>query len=136
VTPTRNHFVVLVVDDEADAREILGKSFADLGCAVVTANSADEGIRMARRVRPDLITLDIMMPRKNGWDALRELKSDADLRSIPVIVVSVVAHESRGLIVGAASYLDKPVTREDLAEIVRQNMSDKQRAHLTLAASA
>jgi signal transduction histidine kinase/ActR/RegA family two-component response regulator len=135
-TPARNRFVVLVVDDESDAREILRKSFADLGCAVVTANSADEGIRLARRIRPDLITLDIMMPRKNGWDALSELKSDAVLRSIPVIVVSVVAHESRGLIVGAASYLDKPVTREDLAEIVRQNMSDQQRALLALAASA
>lgn len=73
-----------------------------------------------------------MMPRKSGWDALRELKSDVLLRSIPVIVVSVVARDNRGMIVGATSYLDKPVTREELAEIVRQNMSDKQRANLAL----
>ncbi len=138
-TLTRTSFVVLVVDDESDAREILAKSFSDLGCSVVTANSADEGIRLARNIRPDLITLDIMMPTKNGWDALRELKSDLLLRSIPVIVVSVVARENRSLIVGAASYLDKPVTREDLAEIVRQNMTERQRANHTLnpvAASA
>jgi signal transduction histidine kinase/ActR/RegA family two-component response regulator len=133
---TRNNFVVLVVDDESDAREILAKSFADLGCTVVTASGGDEGIRLARTIRPDLITLDIMMPRKNGWDALRELKSDVVLRSIPVIVVSIVAHENRGLVVGAASYLDKPVTREDLAEIVRQNMSERQRAHLAIASVA
>jgi signal transduction histidine kinase/CheY-like chemotaxis protein len=129
---TRSSFVVLVVDDESDAREILGKSLGDLGCTVVTATSADEAIRLARRIRPDLITLDIMMPRKSGWDALRELKSDVLLRSIPVIVVSVVARDNRGMIVGATSYLDKPVTREELAEIVRQNMSDKQRANLAL----
>jgi signal transduction histidine kinase/CheY-like chemotaxis protein len=128
----RDSFVVLVVDDEADAREILRKSFADLGCTVATATSADEGLGLARRLRPDLITLDIMMPRKNGWEALRELKSDALLCAIPVIVVSVVARENRDHIVGAASYLDKPVTREDLAEIVRQNMTDRQRAHLAM----
>jgi signal transduction histidine kinase/CheY-like chemotaxis protein len=135
--PMRTTFVVLVVDDESDAREILSKSFADLGCTVLTANSADEGISLARRIRPDLITLDIMMPHKNGWDALRELKADVLLRSIPVVVVSVVAQENRSLFLGAVSYLDKPVTREDLAEIVRQNMSDTQRAHIaapTLAA--
>jgi CheY-like chemotaxis protein len=129
--------VVLVVDDESDAREILSMSFADIGCTVVTADSADEGISLARRIRPDLITVDIMMPQKNGWDALRELKADVLLRSIPVVVVSAVAQENRSLFLGAVSYLDKPVTREDLAEIVRQNMSDKQRAHIagpTLAA--
>ena len=134
-TLSRNSFVVLVVDDESDAREILSKSFADLGCTVVTASSADEGISLARRIRPDLITLDIMMPLKNGWDALRELKSDLVLRAIPVIVVSVVAQENRDHIVGAASYLDKPVTREDLAEIVSQNMSDRQRAYMALPAA-
>jgi signal transduction histidine kinase/ActR/RegA family two-component response regulator len=131
-TVAREDFMVLVVDDESDAREILSKSFADLGCSVMTATSADEGIALARRLRPDLITLDIMMPRKNGWEALRELKSDVLLCAIPVIVVSVVAREHRDHIVGAASYLDKPVTREDLAEIVRQNMTDRQRAHLEM----
>jgi signal transduction histidine kinase/ActR/RegA family two-component response regulator len=128
----RDKFVVLVVDDEPDAREILGKSFTDLGCAVVTAASADEGVELARRIRPDLITLDIMMPRRNGWDALRELKSDVLLRAIPVIVVSVVARDNRHHVVGAASYIDKPVTREDLAEIVRQAMTDRQRDRLAL----
>jgi signal transduction histidine kinase/ActR/RegA family two-component response regulator len=132
-TLTRDSFVVLVVDDESDAREILSKSFADLGCIVVTATGADEGIELARRIRPDLITLDIMMPRKNGWDALRELKSDIMLHAIPVIVISVVARENRDHIVGAASYLDKPVTREDLAEIVLQIMTDEQREHMALS---
>jgi signal transduction histidine kinase/ActR/RegA family two-component response regulator len=136
---TRTTFVVLVVDDESDAREILSKSFADIGCTVLTANSADEGISLARRIQPDLITLDIMMPHKNGWDALRELKADVLLRAIPVVVVSVVAHENRGYVVGGVSYLDKPVTCEDLAEIVHEHMSDRQRAYLALpriAASA
>jgi CheY-like chemotaxis protein len=132
VMAARDHFVVLVVDDETDAREILSKSFADLGCTVVTATNADEGLRLARRLRPDLITLDVMMPRKNGLEALRELKSDALLCAIPVVVVSVVAREHRDHLVGAASYLDKPVTREDLATVMYQNMTDRQRAHLAL----
>jgi signal transduction histidine kinase/ActR/RegA family two-component response regulator len=135
----RKTFVVLVVDDESDAREILSKSFAEIGCTVVTAAGADEGLDLARRIRPDLITLDIMMPRKNGWDALRELKADLLLRTIPVIVVSVVAQENRGHVVAGVSYLDKPVTREDLAEIVHEHMSDRQREYVALpriAASA
>jgi CheY-like chemotaxis protein/anti-sigma regulatory factor (Ser/Thr protein kinase) len=136
--PTRNamgartEFIALVIDDEADAREILARSFEELGCTVVTAASADDGIALARTLLPDIITLDIMMPRKNGWDALRELKSDLSLRDIPVIVVSVVAEENRGRLLGAVDYLDKPVSRDALAEVVRRNVAERRRPRLLL----
>lgn len=132
----RNEFVVLVVDDEADAREILSKSFVDIGCRVITAASGEEGIHLARKIRPDLITLDLMMPRKNGGDTLLELKSDVLLRATPVIVISVVALENRANLAGAERWLEKPVARHDLAEIVYQHMTDQQRAHATLPAIA
>jgi signal transduction histidine kinase/CheY-like chemotaxis protein len=117
-------FRVLVIDDEQDARTILQSQLEELGCEVFTAESADEGIALGTRVKPDLITLDIMMPRKNGWDALRELKGHELLRDIPVVIVSVVAREKRGRLFGAVDFIDKPVTREALIEVIRRNVSD------------
>ncbi len=84
---------VLVVDDEADSRILMTHYLADLGCTVHTAASGAEGIEVARQVHPDLITLDLMMPGMNGWDALRALKEDPELQDIPVVVVSIVAAE-------------------------------------------
>jgi signal transduction histidine kinase/ActR/RegA family two-component response regulator len=114
-------FLVLVIDDESDARVILKRSFEDLGCSVVTAASVDEGLALARTVSPGMITVDLMMPHKNGWDALRELQADPVLRSIPVIVVSAVASENRAQLFGALDSLDKPVTREALARVIGRN---------------
>ena len=68
-----------------------------------------------------MITVDLMMPHKNGWDALRELQADPVLRSIPVIVVSAVASENRAQLFGALDSLDKPVTREALARVIGRN---------------
>ncbi len=120
-TPDEGSFLVLVIDDESDARVILKRAFEDLGCSVVTAASVDEGLALARSVSPKMITVDLMMPRKNGWDALRALQSDPLLRDIPVVVVSAVASENRAQLIGALDYLDKPVTREELARVIRRN---------------
>jgi CheY-like chemotaxis protein len=123
-TPMPNRpFRVLVIDDELDARTILENQLDELGCEVITAATADEGITLAKRVKPDLITLDIMMPRKNGWEALREIKANAELRDIPVVIVSVVAREMRGRLLGAVDFIDKPVTRDALIDVIRRNVS-------------
>ena len=119
-----NTLRVLVIDDELDARTILKSQLEELGCEVVTAASADEGIALGQRVTPDLIILDVMMPRKNGWDALREIKSIPQLKDVPVVIVSVVAREKRGRLFGAVDFIDKPVTRETLVELIRRNVSD------------
>jgi CheY-like chemotaxis protein len=68
-----------------------------------------------------MITMDLLMPRKNGWDAVRELEADPVLRDIPIVVVSAVAGENRMHLVSALEYLDKPVTREDLARVIRRS---------------
>ena len=115
-------FRVLVIDDELDASTILAHHMAELGCEVITAGSADEGIALARHMRPDMITLDIMMPGKNGWEALRELKANPNLRDTPVVIVSVVAREKRGRLLGAVDFIDKPVTRDALIDVIRRNI--------------
>jgi CheY-like chemotaxis protein/anti-sigma regulatory factor (Ser/Thr protein kinase) len=115
-------FRVLVVDDENDARVLMTHYLEDFGCSVLTATGAEEGIAMARRERPDLITLDLMMPGMNGWDALKLLKKDPDVRNIPVVVVSILAGEGRGKLLGAVDLVTKPVEREDLLRVLWRNL--------------
>jgi signal transduction histidine kinase/ActR/RegA family two-component response regulator len=114
-------FRVLVIDDEDDARTILLHQFEELGCTVHLAASVDEGLALGRTLELDLITLDLMMPHKTGWDALREIKDCPELRDVPVIIVSTVAQEKRGLLVGAVDFIDKPVSRDALMDVIRRN---------------
>jgi CheY-like chemotaxis protein len=96
---------------------------SDCGCHVAEAESGPEAIEKARRLMPDLITLDLMMPGMNGWETLRTLKADPKLHEIPVVVVSIVASENRGTIFGAADLLNKPVSREELCSVLRRNVA-------------
>ncbi|MEO8336140.1 MAG: ATP-binding protein [bacterium] len=132
-TPGDDRFVVLIIDDEDDARIILRRYFEDMGCSVVTAASVDEGLALARSVSPNLITMDLLMPRKNGWEALRELEADPVLHDIPIVVVSAVAGENRTHLFGALEYLDKPVTRDDLARVVRRSRHVRPRERRLIA---
>ncbi|MBI5819964.1 MAG: response regulator [Verrucomicrobia bacterium] len=110
--------LVLIIDDEADSRVLLTNLIEQFGCHVVAADSGELGLRMAKEIRPDLITVDLLMPHMDGWEVLRQLKADTDLKDIPVIVVSVVARERRGTVLGAVEMLQKPVSREDLLRVV------------------
>ena len=113
---------VLVIDDELDSRTLLEHMIEEFGCGVIVAPSGEEGLRMAREFRPHLITVDLMMPLVDGWDVVRALKADPQLRDIPVVVVSVVAGENRGRILGAVDVLQKPVAREDLLAALQRNL--------------
>jgi len=115
-------FKVLVIDDEADSRIVMKHYLRDFGCEVVTASSASEGIELARKTDPDLITLDLMMPEMDGWETLRALKDDPELRGIPVVVVSIVASENRASLLGAVDLVSKPVEREDLLRVLWRNL--------------
>jgi len=110
---------MLVVDDDADARVLLGELLAEAGCRVVVASSGVEGLRLAREVRPAMIFLDLRLPRISGFDVLRILKADDVLRDTPVIVVSVVGTDSRSALAGAAAILDKPLDRTLVFDVLR-----------------
>jgi PAS domain S-box-containing protein len=114
---------VLVVDDEVDARAILSHYLEGLSCRVVTASDGVEGLEVARKERPDLITLDLMMPRMDGWQMLRALKDDPELREIPVVVVSMATREGAGHFLGAVDLLDKPVDREALIRVLGRTIT-------------
>jgi CheY-like chemotaxis protein len=105
---------VLIVDDDESIRRLLALELEPYGVRVLEAGNADEGIRIAREVKPDVILLDVLMPRVSGWDALRSLKESPETRAIPVIIMSVVENRAYGLALGAVDYLVKPLGRSEL----------------------
>jgi signal transduction histidine kinase/CheY-like chemotaxis protein len=105
---------VLVIDDERTTHNLLERELGARGYRVVHAAGGREGLRLAREVRPDAITLDIIMPELDGWAVLRELKADTDLRSIPVVLVTILGDREMGYALGAADYLTKPIDPDAL----------------------
>ena len=111
---------VLVIDDDPDARQLLQRTLEREHFAVVTAGSGKDGLELARRIRPSLITLDVMMPGMDGWFVLRALKADPELRHIPVVMVTIVGQADTGFALGATDYMTKPVDRAHLVDSIRR----------------
>ena len=112
--------LVLVVEDEGAAQELLVSHLEEAGYRAVTVSTGAEAVRAARDIHPDVITMDVLLPGKTGWQALEELKQSPDTASIPVIIVSVVEERKKGLSIGASDYLVKPVSKENLLEAIRR----------------
>jgi signal transduction histidine kinase/CheY-like chemotaxis protein/HAMP domain-containing protein len=112
-TPT-----VLIVDDDPVARDLLAANLKATGYRLIQSASGDEALSLARMMRPDAITLDVMMPKPDGWQVLSALKADADLRDIPVIIVTVLSDRGIGLSLGAVDVLTKPVDRARLTGLI------------------
>jgi signal transduction histidine kinase/DNA-binding response OmpR family regulator len=110
---------ILIVDDDEDARKIIGSCLAREGYRLIYANSGSEALEVAARERPDVITLDVMMPQVDGWSVLATLKADPELGGIPVVLVSHVSDRSIGIGLGASAFLTKPVDRAQLAAVIR-----------------
>jgi signal transduction histidine kinase/ActR/RegA family two-component response regulator len=113
--PDASSTTVLVIDDDPAVRDLMMRFLDKMGYHGVHASSGTEGLRLARQLRPDVITLDVVMPDMTGWDVLDELQTDTALASIPVIMVSIVDQEALGLASGASQYLVKPIDRDRLA---------------------
>jgi signal transduction histidine kinase/DNA-binding response OmpR family regulator len=109
---------VLVIDDDQTARDLMSRGLAKEGFQVFMAASGEEGIRMAKEMRPDVITLDVLMPGMDGWAVLRSIKSDAEVADIPVIMVTMVDDKDMGHALGAADFLSKPIDRERLVSML------------------
>jgi CheY-like chemotaxis protein len=108
---------VLIIEDDASAAELLAGHLRTAGCAVAITTNGDEALRVAAKVKPHAITLDLLVPG-DGWTILRKLKEDEVTRKIPILVISVLDEAPRALALGAAGYLVKPVTRDALLHAV------------------
>jgi adenylate cyclase len=115
---------VLVVDDDASVRGLLAKTLEKEGYRVISAGNGVEALALARKHRPQAITLDVMMPKLDGWGALKELKADAGLRDIPVIMVTVLNERGMAIPLGAADFVTKPIDRQRLTAILREHCAN------------
>jgi CheY-like chemotaxis protein len=100
-------------------RELVARHLERAGFLVTTAKGGQEGLRLARELRPAAVTLDIMMPDLDGWTVLAAMKGDPSLADIPVVLMTIVEEKHRGYALGAADYLVKPVDRSRLVEALR-----------------
>jgi PAS domain S-box-containing protein len=119
-TGPANGQLVLVIDDDPIIHELMHRTLTKEGFRVEVAASGDEGIRRAREISPDVITLDVMMPGKDGWAVLSELKADATLAKIPVVLMTILDNRQMGMSLGASEYLIKPVDLERLGGLIRK----------------
>jgi len=116
----KNGNTILVIDDDTTVQKLLQTYLSKQGYHVVTAASGQEGLALAKQIQPDAILLDVMMPGMDGWMVLSSLKNETDLAMIPVIIVSIIEDKNLGYSLGAASYLTKPINREQLQTVLNK----------------
>ncbi|MBI5368826.1 MAG: response regulator, partial [Planctomycetes bacterium] len=109
---------LLVIDDDPTVRDLATRMMTREGFRVETAANGEEGLRKARELRPDAITLDVHMPTLDGWAVLSRLKADPELASIPVTLMSMADEKQLGSALGAADFLTKPLRREQLVAVM------------------
>jgi PAS domain S-box-containing protein len=116
--------LILVIDDEPDARLLLTENLQSLGYRAIAAASGAEGLQLARRLRPDLITLDLMMPGMSGWEVLKHLSAEPELCNIAVVIVSAVdVGDRRNHFLGVVDFVTKPIDRGQLAATLQKNLA-------------
>ncbi len=121
-TVNGKHPVVLAIDDDPNAIYLLRENLEDAGYHVVGATNSIDGLAKARSLEPMAITLDILMPEKDGWEVLSELKSDKCTKHIPVILLSIVDEKDLGYQLGAADYLLKPFDHDAVLSAIERHL--------------
>ena len=117
--------LILIVDDHEQNRELLQAYLEDIGCRTATAGDGIEAAEFVDRERPDLIVLDVMMPRMSGFQLCSKLKRDPDTRDIPIVMVTALSDVSdveRAVESGADDFLTKPVHKIELVTRARSLM--------------
>lgn len=110
---------ILIVDDEQDIREIIKISLMDDGFRVLEASNGKTAIELARKEKPDLITLDIMMPGIDGFEVAKTIKEGPQTKDIPIIILSVLSQDKNKYLQGIADYISKPFRPDELVEKIK-----------------
>jgi DNA-binding response OmpR family regulator len=113
---------VLIVEDEPHILLSLEVLLERAGYATISARDGEEGLRLIRQLRPDVVLLDVMMPKRNGYEVCQAVKADPELRAIPVIMLSAKGQEVevlKGLDLGATAYVTKPFGNVEVLEAIR-----------------
>ena len=111
---------VLIADDDPTVHDLLTATLIREGYRVLHANDGVEALDVIRRFAPDIVTLDVMMPKVDGWSVLGTMKSDPELSHIPVILITIVDDRNLGYSLGASEYMTKPIDRARLIALLRQ----------------
>ena len=117
---------ILIAEDEPDIRDLVAFTLRFAGYEVVTGTNGEEAVQLAKKELPDLILLDVRMPRMTGYDACKQIKADSSLKDVPIVFLSAKGQESEiqsGMEAGAEEYLLKPFAPDQLTERVRSILS-------------
>lgn len=117
---------ILVAEDEPDIRELMTFMLRFAGYEVVAASNGEDAVHLAGRELPDLVIMDVRMPRMTGYDACRMIKTNPELRDVPVVFLSAKGQDSEiksGMEAGAEAYLLKPFSPMELTNRVRSILS-------------
>ncbi len=119
---------VLIVEDEPNIVLSLEILLRRAGYETASAGDGEEALELIRRTRPDVVLLDIMLPKRNGYEVCRSVKSEPTLSSIPVIMLSAKGQEVemlKGLELGASAYITKPFGNAEVLEAVRAALESR-----------
>ncbi|OGO60017.1 MAG: hypothetical protein A2032_01080 [Chloroflexi bacterium RBG_19FT_COMBO_49_13] len=108
--------VVLAIDDDRQVISLYERYLDEYGYKVISLTDPSQAVSVARAYKPFAITLDVMMPRIDGWTVLEALKQDPETRSIPVVICSILESQEKGFNLGAVGYLTKPILEDDLVK--------------------
>lgn len=127
--PSLQGLKIMLIDDSRTIRRSAETMLSSEGCEVITANDGFEALALIHRHEPDLIFVDIMMPRLDGYQTCAIIKNNARFRHVPVIMLTSkdgLFDKARGRIVGSDHYLTKPFSRNELLDAVREQLSARQ----------
>ncbi|WP_410508020.1 response regulator [Methanosarcina hadiensis] len=118
--PSETRNLVLVVDDDRNSNELISIILREEGYSTASLYAGKDVLNTAKKLKPDVITLDVFLPDTNGWDILRQLKSDPDTARIPVLIISVTDNNELGVSLGAVYSFTKPVKRTELLNSLKE----------------
>ncbi len=112
--------LVLIIEDNIQATQLLEMYLRDAGYETEVARDGLEGIEKAKKLKPSIITLDLMLPLKDGWQVLKDLKNHPVCKDIPIVIISITDEKKLGFSLGAVDYFVKPVNKEDLLATLKR----------------